>query len=675
MRLPDSCFQTLTALLALLATTIGAAGDDWPQFRGPNRDGISHETGLATHWDEDGPSELWRAHLGVGFSGAAVVGTRLYTLATRGEDEEVVCLDAAHGNELWRTAVGPLFSEPTYGDGPRGTPTVKDGKLWTLAATGRLAALSAEGGEILWSVDLTQRFGAETPLFGFAAMPLLVGELVVVEAPGAEGYSAFAFNKENGDLAWRTAAGASGFSSPIFLTQSEANLLLFFNVSGLVALSPGGEFLWRVPFPEHMARIAQPLFVPPDLVFVSAGYDLGAMVVRLTPGSGAEKVWESRTMRTLVSTSVTRDGLVYGFDNSTLKCIEAATGQKRWAKRGGFGNGSLIWADGHLFVLTERGKLLLVEATGDGFREEGAAQQLFNGRTWTPPSLSEGRLFVRGPEEIVALDLHRPESDSSSDATPASEAVAAADAPAEARGFVRDVDAIVARHLEALGGADALSDVRTLRQRGHYVLNGEAYPFTSYHKRPDRYRFEARRPDGDILVVAYDGRTGWRQGGDGPRQLLDMMPSLMRLPPRALALLLDGDADFEGPLVGYRAKGTQVELVGKETLEDGSHVVHLRLTLRSGRVQDWYLSQEDFTVVKKTTAVERDLVVPVLGKLGPYVRHWYYQKYRRVAGVLWPVIYEREDSPLVRTFAAEVIDVNADLDDSLFAMPQVTEKP
>lgn len=670
------CVGPPLALLFLLLEA-NVAADDWPRFRGPRSDGISHETDLLESWTQGGPAELWRIPLGSGFSGATVVDDRLYTLESRGESEYVLGLDIADGREIWRSAIGTIFREPSYGDGPRSMPTVEGGILWALGASGTLAAFRTADGELLWSVDLPKQLGAQATPFGFATMPLVVARHVVVEVPGTGGTSVFAFDKRSGELAWRANAGESSYSSPIYVTWAGIQQLLFFNRDHLVSLAPDdGKLLWQMPFPEHPIKIAQPVFVPPDMVFVSASYDLGSMVVRLKSdaskigGVTAEKLWQSRVIRSHFSTSVAYGGLIYGFDNATLKCVTAATGEQRWAERNAFGKGSLILADGNLIVLTEQGRLVLVEATGQGYREKGVAK-ILSGRTWTPPSLADGRLYVRSRTELVALDLRHERPTSVPEPL-----VAATHGPDTARrpagpsanSPATEVDAVVDGYLRARG--DALARINTVRLSGRYLYDGDEYPFTIYRKRPDLYRFETQRPDnGEQVVVACDGTTGWRRLDDLPRSLLEMIykEPIAVMSADKLERIREEEADFEGPLVNWREKGHQVELVGTKTLENGVPTYHLRVTLKSGHVQHWYLDQQRFTLVKKTTSQVMD-DVPV-GR-PPHDRHSYFLEYRRVEGVLLPVRYEEEDYQLVRTFEVDHVELNAELDDDLFAMPE-----
>ncbi len=668
---PDR-IQTAAAFLLtllILGTVAAASGGDWPQFRGPNRDGVSSETGLLTSWPEGGPPVLWRVPLGIGFSSAAVVGGRIFTMDSRDESEYAVCLDAEDGRELWRTEVGPLFWEAT-GDGPRATPTVEGGTVWAIGSLGDVVALRTDDGAPIWRANLQQRFGTPPQLFGFAMMPLIDGDHLIIEAGAAEGGSIVALDKMDGELAWRTpTSGPVAYSSPIRVNWQDTEQLLFLNTKDLVSVSPQGELLWAVPFgTESPIKVVFPIFVEPDLVFVSASYDIGGMAVRLKRDNGsgpvtAEVVWKSRVMRNHFGTCVARGGLIYGFDNSTLRCIEAATGTERWARRRRFGKGSLTWADGHLIVLTERGQLVLVEATGEGYREKGE-MALFAERTWTPPSLAKGQLYVRSASALARVDLSAggPEAAAPTAISGPESAPAGAVVPAAA---TLDAEAVVAHYLEARGGEAALARIETIRQSGHYLYHGVEYPFTIYHKRPHRYRYEYRLPTGELVIEAYDGTTGWQENSEiwkpGATEMLLLPRGEIRA--ERLELILEDEADFAGPLVGYQEKGHKVELLGGEMLDDGTPVHHLRITLKSGRTQDYYLDQRTFTVVRKTNRNAGPMTY-----FGIYDCDWFYTKYRRVSGVLLPVLWEREDLQLVRIFEVERTEVNVDLDDGLFTM-------
>ncbi len=652
------------AALALVSMLFipGAAADDWPQFRGPNRDGVSRETGLLSPWPENGPPELWRVKLGAGFAGVAAVNGRLYTMDARGEEEHAVCLDAAGGREVWRTAVDPLFHE-AVGDGPRTTPTVDGDRLWVVSSFGRLVALGRAGGERLWSVDLRERFATPMQVFGFANMPVVVGDHLVIEAGAGEQHAIVAFDKRSGEVAWQTPIGSElAYSSPLHLRWRGAEQLLFVDQAKLVSLSPAGDVLWTQTFGDpFLIKVAVPVFVPPDLVVVSASYDLGAMAVRLRQaGDGAlsaELAWQNRVMRNHFGTSVAADGLLYGFDNATLKCVDAASGEQLWATRAGFGKGSLIYADGHLLVQSERGKLFLVSASGAGYLQRGTAQ-VASTRTWPPPALADGRLYVRSTDELVSLDLVGDGRAGKASAP----AVAASPRPAAAE---LDAATLVARHLEARG---PLSEITTVRQRGRFFYNGQEYPIAIYHQRPNRYRIETRLPTGQLSVEAYDGTTGWRENTEswtpGITEMLAL--PLAEIPAAAAVLIAEDEADLDGPLVDYRRKGHEVELLGAVEVA-GTPAYHLRVTLASGRSQQFYFDLEDYGLLRRTTTF-----IDPMGYHGAKDRNWYFTEYRRVEGVLFATRWEREDFQLVRAFEIDQVEVGVEIDDDLFAMPRAS---
>ena len=393
------------ALLALPPWADPVQGEDWPQWRGPNRDGISRETGLLSQWPEEGPPVVWRVPGGEGFSSVSVAGGRAFTMAASGEDEFALCLDAATGKQLWKRRLGEKFTEG-HGNGPRSTPTVEGDRVFILGSRGMLTALNAGNGETVWASDLREVLGSGLPPWGFAASPLVEGELLIIQGGKGGFHCIAAFDKLTGAVAWTSHKDGGDYSSPIAVTARGARQVLSLTEHALVSLAPAsGELNWSYPFKENL-NIATPLLVPPDQVFISAAYDKGAALVEMTgePGSlGVEEVWFRREMKNLFSSSVLHDGHIYGFDNAILKCISAATGETRWRQRG-FSNGSLILADGHLIVLGGEGELALVEAVPDSCRRK-AGFQVVTGKCWTAPALADGRLLLRNQEEIVCLDL------------------------------------------------------------------------------------------------------------------------------------------------------------------------------------------------------------------------------------------------------------------------------
>ncbi len=404
--------QPLLALVLLTVSGLAVAGlpaSEWPQFRGPQRDGLSVDTDLLSTWPESGPPELWRVPIGTGYSGMAVVGTRLFTMDSDTEREFAVCLDASSGKELWRTPIGPLF-ESYFGNGPRSTPTIDGDRVYVLGGQGRLAALQASDGEIVWRVNYQESFGSVLPEYGFSTSALVVGDLLIVQPGGSDGNAVAALDKHTGEVRWAVHDDAAGYSSPLLVEVDGARQLVLMTPKDLLGVSVSGDVVWTQPFAaDQEIKPAMPVFVAPDLLFFSSGYDVGSIALRLEVEGGvamAKEAWQDRLMRNHFNTSVAVGGDIYGFDNATLKCISAETGEEQWAKRGGLGKGSLIYADGHLIVLTESGKLLLVEATAKKYREI-AGHQVLSGRCWTSPSMASGRVHLRNQKEIVSLDLRQ----------------------------------------------------------------------------------------------------------------------------------------------------------------------------------------------------------------------------------------------------------------------------
>jgi outer membrane protein assembly factor BamB len=337
----------------------------------------------------------------------SVVGDRLYTMDADEETEYALCLDAGSGAILWRVPVGPIFKDGN-GDGPRAAPTVEGDRVYVLGSRGHLAALERGSGNAIWTVDYAESFGSELPVWAFTSAPLVEGDLVILEVGGSGDRAIAAFDKATGEVRWTAQGATPAYSSPIALDLGGKRQLVFLLKEKLVSLDPEGKEIWSFPWAaDGGIKPALPVFLPPDRILAGASYDIGAVLVRVDEsGSKAEEVWSSRFMRTHINTAVALGEHVYGFDTGTLRCLDAATGERGWAKRG-LGKGSLIYADGMFIILSERGKLVLAEATPEGYREL-AAHQVLHDRCWTAPSLSDGRLYLRNHEELVALDLSEP---------------------------------------------------------------------------------------------------------------------------------------------------------------------------------------------------------------------------------------------------------------------------
>ena len=381
----------------------------WSQWRGPDRAGVSSETGLAPRWPEAGPAELWRRPLGEGFSAIIVAEGRLYTQFASGGNAFVASLSATDGSEIWRVRTGASFKD-SYGNGPRATPTLDGGVVYALNASGDLVAVRAADGGVMWKLDLRKSFGAKVPHWGLSGSPLIEGDLLIVNAGGDAGRSVLALDKKTGKLRWSARDDKAGYAAPIAMTVAGVRQVLVFVGDKIVSLNPAdGTTYWELGWKTDWGvNATTPILLEGDRVFLSTGYDKGAIMLKLRKeGDGvvAEELWRSREMRNKFSSSVLYGGMLYGFDEGTLKCVDPDKGTTLWRQRG-LGHGSLFAVDGKLIVLSDRGKLVLADATPEGYIELGAVQA-FKTKTWTVPTLAGGRLYIRDEKEIVAFDVSR----------------------------------------------------------------------------------------------------------------------------------------------------------------------------------------------------------------------------------------------------------------------------
>jgi outer membrane protein assembly factor BamB len=406
----------LIAALAVGLTAAGLAGlpveagGDWPRFRGPGGDGISTETGLLDHWPDGGPAVAWRKPLGEGYFFNDTATTEIYTMFGEKKDEFTVCLDAATGEEIWRRRAGAKWVD-NMGNGPRSTPTVDGDAVYVLSSKGNLQALAVDSGEVRWSRDLAAEYGAAPPRWGVSTSVLIEGEMLLLDIGGKDGSSIVALNKKSGKEIWRSQTDGPGYSMPIVVTVNDLRQALFFTATKLVSVAPkDGSLFWSVPWKtSYDVNAAMPVFIAPDRVFISSGYDKGALLLRIIAGEGkavAEELWRTREMKNHFSSSVLHEGNLYGFDDKTLKCIDAGSGEPKWRKRG-FGHGTLLLADGHFVVLGDHGQLALIEANPAEYVERGS-MEVSAGKTWTMPTLWGGRLYVRDENELVVVDVSAP---------------------------------------------------------------------------------------------------------------------------------------------------------------------------------------------------------------------------------------------------------------------------
>jgi len=385
---------------AMAAAEIGA---DWPGFRGSDRDGIIRGVRIATDWSASPPIELWRRLVGPGWSSFAVCGNLLYTQEQRGGDEVVACYNATTGEPVWRHRDATRFWEANAGAGPRGTPTVSDGRVYALGATGILNVLNADDGAVVWSRDAASDTDTKVPTWGFSGSPLVVDDLVIVAAAG----SLIAYDLATGEPRWSSTAGGDCYSSPHLLHIGGVAQILLLNNAGASSFAPAdGALLWEHPWPGN--PIVQPALIADGDILVSVDEKSGVRrigVAQKPDGWTAVERWTSARIKPYFNDSVVHHGHAYGFDGRSLACIDIEDGERRW-KGGRYGRGQLILlADQDLLlVLSEKGGLALVEAAPDRFKEL-ARFPAIEGKTWNHPVLVGDFLLVRNAQEMAAFRL------------------------------------------------------------------------------------------------------------------------------------------------------------------------------------------------------------------------------------------------------------------------------
>jgi outer membrane protein assembly factor BamB len=392
-------------VLCLSVELFAQTGGNWPQWRGPNRDGISKETGLLKQWPAVGPPLVWKAvGAGRGYSSMAVANGRLFTMGLRADREYVIAVDVATGKEVWATPHGTAYRD-SRGDGPRGTPTVDGNSLYALGGNGDLSCLDAKTGRIVWAINVLTKFGGENINWGISESPLVIDEKLLINA-GGPGASIVALNKKDGSLIWKSQSDKAGYSSGMPVQIGNTMQVVFFTHRRAVGLDlKDGKLLWEYARPANdTANVATPV-VRGNRVFISSDYGTGAGLVEIKADGKALEVYFTKDMRNHHSSSILIGDYLYGFSSGILTAMRFDTGEVAWRDRS-VGKGSLVYADGSLYALSENGVVGLIEATPTGYREKGRFRiQQDSLPTWTHPIIAGGRLYLRDQDTIYAYDV------------------------------------------------------------------------------------------------------------------------------------------------------------------------------------------------------------------------------------------------------------------------------
>ena len=376
---------------------------DWLHYRGPALNGVSPEKDWSAEFPADGPKSLWKAELGTGTASVTVLGERVFSMGNLNGNDVVQCLDAKTGAKVWRHQY-PLELDPNmFEGGPRSTPTLDGGRVYTVSHQGDLWCLDAASGNKIWYKHFRKDFGGRRPQWGYAGSPTVDGNTVLLNV-GGKGASTVALDKATGNVVWKGGDDEAGYASPVVATVGGKKTVVVLKAAHLVGLdAAGGKELWRSEWKtEYDVNAATPLVLG-DRILISSGYNHGAALIAISGGK-AREVWKNKSLRAHFNSPVVVQDAIYGIDGNSgggnLVCLDLASGMVKWIEKSAKG-GSLISASGKLIVLTEKGELITADASPESFRAISRAP-LMSGRCWVQPVLSGGRLFLKNNAGTLA---------------------------------------------------------------------------------------------------------------------------------------------------------------------------------------------------------------------------------------------------------------------------------
>jgi outer membrane protein assembly factor BamB len=402
----------LICAFSLLSVTAGNTTPEaeWPQWRGPLRNGLSSETGLLKQWPANGPAVAWSiTNLGEGYGSLAIKADRLYVQGTKGSESAVFCLNRADGKTIWSVSLGPKVDE-SRGNGPRGTPTLDGDRLYILTENGDLACLRERDGSRVWGKNILKDYGGSNPKWLISESPLVDDNRLIV-SPGGGGAGIVALDKMTGAEIWRAKelSDPPGYSSCIVADVGGVRSYINFTAGAAVGVrASDGKLMWRYTnVANRVANCTTPIFAD-NKVFFSSAYDTGGALLNLTAQNGEVKAQEAYFTRDMMNHHggmVLVDGYLYGFSNSVLTCIEFNTGKMMWRERS-VGKGSITYADGMLYLLGEKQLVGLAEANPKAYVEKGRFPITDHGRdSWAHPVVLGGKLYIRNQNELTCYDV------------------------------------------------------------------------------------------------------------------------------------------------------------------------------------------------------------------------------------------------------------------------------
>jgi outer membrane protein assembly factor BamB len=414
MRSHHARAAVLSVASLVIPALAGVARGEWPQWRGPNRDGVSTETGLMKSWPEGGPPRVWLfENCGLGYSAPAIVGSRLYMMGARENEEQLIAIDAKTGNELWQAPIGEML-ENNWGNGPRGTPTVDGDLIYALGAQGNLVCVNSGNGLVVWTRAMKD-FGGKVPTWGFSESPLVYEDKLLC-TPGGENGAIVALDKKTGKELWQTTEITTGahYSSIVKADRAAGPECVQLLADQVLGFNPtDGKVLWSHPWPGEVAVIPTPI-VKDNLVYVTTSYGVGCMLVQVGDDHSVSKVYDNKTMKNKHGGVILLGDHVYGHsDDVGWVCQELKTGERVWREREALGKGSIAYADSRFYCLGEdEGDVVLIDASTEGWKEHGrfklapqTKQRKPAGKIWTHPVICDGKLYLRDQDLLFCFDV------------------------------------------------------------------------------------------------------------------------------------------------------------------------------------------------------------------------------------------------------------------------------
>lgn len=385
--------------------------DDWPQWRGPARNGISQEKGWLDQWPKQGPPVAWKANVGLGFSSVVVGSGKAITAGHADDADTVICFDALTGKEVWKHTYPAELGDTYYAGGTTGTASIDGDRVFWLSRWGDLFCFELASGKIVWQRQLQKESGVRVHTWGFTGAPTVHENLLILNV----GEAGMAVDKKTGKNVWTSANKDAGYSTPLPVQRSGQWEVLLGNTENYLAVDPAtGKERWRMKWlTQYGVNAADPIPVG-EKIFISSGYGKGAALFKPAGNAEPQVIWKSRVLRTQLNPAVLVGKHLYGVDGDTvdkamLKCVESETGAEKWAVPG-FGSGAVMVADGKLIALSATGELMTAPASPDGFKPTARAQVL-GGKCWTVPVLANGLVYCRNSRgDVVAVDLRKKES-------------------------------------------------------------------------------------------------------------------------------------------------------------------------------------------------------------------------------------------------------------------------